>query len=78
MGILYLLVILAQCKVGWKIINDALIKGDNRQVSDVLHFFEKILCFDSWINQSKFWSSDQNIEYIQSCTKSIQMMMKAI
>ena len=77
-GMLYLFVILSQTPVGWFIINDALTKGGNGELRDVLSVFETILCFDAWINQNTFWSYDDNAAYKHSATQSIQKLMKQI
>ena len=77
-GILYLMCILIQNRQGRDIINTALLKGGNEDVSDVLYVFEMILCFDAWLNKSSFWSTDNNTEYIELGQKSIKDMMKYI
>ena len=59
-GILYLMCILAQKGVAWDIIDNALKKGNNGKVEDVLNVFEMILCFEAWINQPSFFSLDDN------------------
>ena len=58
------------------IINNALVKGGNREVSDVLYIFEMILCFDAWINKTEFWSFNDNQIYVESGKESIKCMMK--
>ena len=50
-GILYLLVILAQYNDGWVIIDHALLNGGNEIISNVLNVFEMILCFDACITK---------------------------
>ena len=77
-GILYLLVILSQSEEAWFIIESALQKGQCGSMSDVLYIFEMILCFDAWINQTSFWTKNQNIEYIGLCTQSIKSLMREI
>ena len=77
-GILYLLVILAQSADGWNIINDALLKGGNKDIVEVLYVFEMVLCFDAWINQTEYWPATQNKLYVDSSKKSIRMMMNDI
>ena len=78
LGILYLLVIISQTAEGWNIINNALLKGNNKEIQDVLYVFEMILCFDAWINQTSFWPSNLNKMYINSSKESIKTMMKDI
>ena len=77
-GILYLMCILVQKESGWNIINTSLLKGGNKEVSDVLYVFEMILCFDAWLNKDTFWSSNDNNEYMKSAYKSMKILMKKI
>ena len=69
---------IAQTPDGWDIINDALTKGGNGKLRDVLSVFETILCFDAWINQNTFWSHDDNAAHKRSATQSIQKLMTQI
>ena len=68
-GILDLLIILAQSETGRILIDNALLKGGNGETRDVLYMFEMILCFDAWINQETFWPSERNNEFVNSVTK---------
>merc|ERR1711884_690327 len=77
-GILYLLCILVQENRGWEIVNNALVNGGNGDTRNVLYIFELILCFDAWINKPKFWSTNNNNDYIESSQRSIIKMMQTI
>ena len=77
-GILYLLVILAQSAEGWNIIDHALLNGGNNGIVEVLYVFEMVLCFDAWINQTEYWPSTENNFYADSGKESIKTMMKDI
>ena len=70
--------ILVQTNQEWDIINNALVKGGKREVSDVLYSFEIILCFDTWVNKTEFWSFNDNKRYVESGKESIKCMMKDI
>ena len=49
--------ILAQKGTAWDIIDNALKKGNNSNIEDVLHVYEMILCFEAWINKQNFGQS---------------------
>ena len=70
--------ILEQKEKGWKIIDEALKKGGNGEIKNVLYVFEMILCFDAWINKATFWSSNDNETYKEIRQKSIIKMMRDI
>ena len=76
--ILYLMCILVQKESGYNIINNTLLNGGNKEVSDISYVFETILCFDAWLNKDIFWSSNDDNEYIDSAYKSIKKMMRDI
>ena len=58
----------------WK----SIIKSDNGNVSAILYIFEIILPFDAWINQSSFWSTDNNDNLVVDENASLKLMMKEI
>ena len=69
---------LSQSEDGWLSIQKALQKGSNGNVSDVLYIFEMILCFDVWINQTYFWSTDSNENFVVDGNTPIKLTMKEI
>ena len=72
------MVSLSQSEDGWLTIKKSLQKGGNGNVIDVVYIFKMILCFNAWINQSSFWSTDNNDKYVLDSNASIKLMMEEI
>ena len=74
-GILFLLVTLAQTNEGWHLLDIALRRGGNHGMQDALNVMEAILCFDAWLHKDSFWSIEEADLREESAKSSIKMLM---
>ena len=74
-GILFLLVTLAQTNEGWQLLDHALRRGGNRGMQDALNVMEAILCFDAWLHKDSFWSIEEANEEEERAVSSIKVLM---
>ena len=75
-GILFLLVTLAQTDRVWRLLDAALKKAKYKGMKDALQVMEAFLCFDAWLHKDAFWSLENAVECEQSSLASIQMLMQ--
>ena len=74
-GILFLLVMLAQTQSGWQLFDVALQNNENCSVADAVNVLEAALCFDAWLHQEQFWSRKDAPEEEARATASIKQLM---
>ena len=74
-GIMFLLVTLAQTQSGWQLFKDAFTGNVNCDVADVVNLLEAVLCFDAWLHQDEFWSHEDAPQEEATATASIRMLM---
>ena len=74
-GILFLLVTLAQTNEGWQLLDKALGRGGNRGMQEALNVMEAILCFDAWLHKDSFWSVVEAEAEEARAVSSIKILM---
>ena len=74
-GILFLLVTLAQTQSGWQLFEGAFTENENCTVPDVVNLLEAVLCFDAWLHQDEFWCHNDAPQEEATATESIRMLM---
>ena len=76
LGLVFLLIILAQYDEGWEILSDALLKQGFSMLSHVLHVFEGMLCFNAWTNKEFCWKMENHNEATASALESIKELLR--
>ena len=91
LGLVFLFVILAQYDEGWKILESTFATRRNRAAGSdedtpaepsvnlpaVLAVFEAMLCFDQWLNQATYWTTQHHAEskvVVQQAIKTLMSM----
>lgn len=77
LGLVFLLVILAQYDEGWALLDNALgARPTAISLRDVLNTFEALLCFDAWLNQPTYWKMEDHAASKISVAKSIRILLR--
>jgi len=76
-GLLFLMVILANIDRGSAIFEAAFALKDNgKTVQDIIEVLEALLTFDAWLNQDSYWALQNATRYMRSAQNSIQALLQ--
>ena len=74
-GIVFLLVTLAQTQTGWQLLDNSLSKSGHCGVAEALNLLEAALCFDAWLHKDVFWTREDAPVEEARARESIKTLM---